>query len=163
MKLATLLYIIDKKENLICLGMKKRGFGEFKWNGFGGKLKDNETLEDAVIRETIEETSGKDNKKIKINKKDLNKVAILDFKFPHKPEWDQQVHVYFLYKWSGDISESDEMKPKWHKISKLPYTKMWDDDILWLPKVLNGEKIRASFIFNIDNKVSNSNIIFSPL
>jgi hypothetical protein len=38
----------DHKE--ILLGMKKRGFGAGKWNGFGGKLEENESNEDAAKR-----------------------------------------------------------------------------------------------------------------
>jgi 8-oxo-dGTP diphosphatase / 2-hydroxy-dATP diphosphatase len=34
----------------ILLGMKKRGFGAGKWNGFGGKLEENESNEDAAKR-----------------------------------------------------------------------------------------------------------------
>ena len=38
------------KENKILLGMKKRGFGVGRWNGFAGKLKDGESIEDATKR-----------------------------------------------------------------------------------------------------------------
>jgi len=31
--------------------MKKRGFGQGKWNGFGGKVEPNESIEQAAIRE----------------------------------------------------------------------------------------------------------------
>ena len=44
------------KDGKILLAMKKRGFGVGKWNGCGGKLKDNERLEDAAIRELQEES-----------------------------------------------------------------------------------------------------------
>ena len=40
-KLETTLSLL-KKDNKILLGMKKRGFGEGKYNGVGGKLKENE-------------------------------------------------------------------------------------------------------------------------
>ena len=42
------------KENTILLGMKKRGFGVGRWNGFGGKLHEGESIEDAAKRETLE-------------------------------------------------------------------------------------------------------------
>ena len=39
----------------VLLGMKKRGFGKGRWNGFGGKVKEGETIEEATKRETLEE------------------------------------------------------------------------------------------------------------
>jgi hypothetical protein len=39
------------------IGMKKRGFGVGKWNGYGGKLEDGESIERCAIRELEEECS----------------------------------------------------------------------------------------------------------
>ena len=41
----------------LLLGMKKRGFGVGKWNGFGGKFDAGETVRDCALRE-LEEESG---------------------------------------------------------------------------------------------------------
>jgi len=38
-------------EGKIILGMKKRGFGVGRWNGFGGKVEEGETIGDAAHRE----------------------------------------------------------------------------------------------------------------
>ena len=43
LSLCFLCFVYD--EQRILLGMKKRGFGEWKWNGFGGKLEDGERIE----------------------------------------------------------------------------------------------------------------------
>mgnify|MGYP001082927151 CR=1 FL=1 len=53
----TLVYPIDgEAEGMvgarILLGMKKRGFGMNKWNGFGGKIEQGETLLEAAARGT---------------------------------------------------------------------------------------------------------------
>ncbi len=53
-KLETTLCLL-KKDNQILLALKKRGFGEGKYNGIGGKIEENETPEFAMIRETEEE------------------------------------------------------------------------------------------------------------
>ncbi len=53
-QLETTLLLL-RKGNQILLAMKKRGFGAGKFNGVGGKLEENETLEDAMLRETKEE------------------------------------------------------------------------------------------------------------
>lgn len=47
-KILTLVLI--KKLNEVLLGYKKRGFGVNKWNGFGGKVNVNESIEEAAIR-----------------------------------------------------------------------------------------------------------------
>ena len=52
-KLFTLMLI--NHNNQILLGMKKRGFGMGKYNGFGGKVEAGESIVDAAIRETKEE------------------------------------------------------------------------------------------------------------
>lgn len=47
-KLLTLVFIIEPER--ILLGMKKRGFGAGWWNGFGGKVQADETIEEAARR-----------------------------------------------------------------------------------------------------------------
>lgn len=50
-KLYTLALI--RKEERILLGMKKRGFGAGRWNGFGGKVNNDETILQAAKRYEI--------------------------------------------------------------------------------------------------------------
>ena len=143
MRNATLLFLIKKSEGKIsevCLAMKKRGFGVGRWNGVGGKLTEGETIEEATIREAQEE--------IGILAKNINKIAELSFKFPHKPDWDQVVHTYFTEEWEGDPQESEEMNPKWFNIKDIPFSEMWSDDILWLPQVIEGNLLKGEFVFN---------------
>ena len=52
-KLLTLCIIHQHPK--ILLGMKKRGFGQGRWNGFGGKVSSEETIEEAAKREISEE------------------------------------------------------------------------------------------------------------
>lgn len=143
MRLATLCFLIDK--NKILLGMKKVGFGSGKWNGFGGKVKEGEDIKEAAIREMIEESS------VKVNNEDMKKTAVLDFFFPHKPEWNQQVHVFMTDKWEGEPAESDEMLPKWFKFDEIPFDQTWSDDKHWLPLVLKGKQVEAMFKFGEDS------------
>ncbi len=44
----TLVLVIEG--NKILLGLKKRGFGVGWWNGFGGKINHDETIEEAAKR-----------------------------------------------------------------------------------------------------------------
>ena len=77
----------------------------------------------------------------------MNKSAELAFTFPHKTDWNQLVHVYITDEWQGDIAESEEMNPEWFSVSNIPYASMWPDDIFWLPKVLDGNYVKAKFSF----------------
>ncbi len=79
--------------------------------------------------------------------KNIYKVAELAFSFPHNELWCQTVHTYFSEEWEGEPKETKEMSPAWFKVSEIPFPKMWPDDIFWLPKVLNGEKIKGAFTF----------------
>jgi hypothetical protein len=42
-KIKPLTLCMVHQDNKLLLGMKKRGFGEGRWNGFGGKLGDEKT------------------------------------------------------------------------------------------------------------------------
>jgi len=141
---ATLCYLL--KDNKILLGYKKEGFGKSNYNGFGGKVKPHETIEEASLREVNEEIG------VTATLQDLTKVGKLTFYFPHKPEWNQIVHIYLLRKWNGIPQESNEMIPKWFDTSNIPYNQMWPDDLYWLPLVLKGKGIEASFTFSPDHK-----------
>ncbi len=153
MKQATLCFLVKEKEgkiNEICLAMKKRGFGVNRWNGFGGKVKESETIELAMERETEEESS--------VDIKDFYKVAVNSFFFPHQPDWGQEVHVYFCKSWVGEPKESEEMKPQWFLVSDIPFDQMWSSDIHWLPKVIGGELLKARFVFGKSDEVLEKDI-----
>jgi len=142
----TICFPINRSSNEILLGMKLEGFGKGKYNGFGGKLKTGETPEQAAKRELSEE-SGLD-----VSISDLEKIAIIDFIFPFKPEYNQLVHVYFASKYSGSPKKTDEMNPKWFSMNNIPYRKMWDSDRLWLRLLIEGGKIYGKFFWKEDNE-----------
>lgn len=147
---ATLCFLV--KDGKVLLAMKKRGFGVGLWNGVGGKAKE-ETIEEAAARETCEE--------IGIEIKTLEKVALLHFYFPDDPEkknWNQDVHVFLVKDWAGDPRETEEMQPRWFDPENLPFDHMWDDDHIWLPKILDGDKIEAWFSFDDNSKVFSNKI-----
>ena len=142
MQECSLVFLYKPKEKRILLAMKKRRFGEGKWNGVGGKLEGNETIIESAVRETKEEIF------VEIKESDLKQVATIAFFFENNKAWDQRATVFFVEKWQHEPLETEEMKPRWYDIDKIPYDTMWIDDSYWLPRVLNGEKLKATFTFN---------------
>jgi 8-oxo-dGTP pyrophosphatase MutT (NUDIX family) len=122
--------------------MKKRGFGQGMWNGTGGKVGKDETTKEAAKREAKEEF-GVDLIKLK----SMGKIL-----FVFKDGLEHECYLYICDKWTGELSESEEMLPKWFKIEKIPFDKMWETDKHWLPKILNNKRIEAVFHFNKDAK-----------
>lgn len=121
---ATLVFPTRDKQ--VLLGMKKRGFGEGWWNGFGGKLDAGETFEAGARRETYEESS--------LTIGTLHQAARLLFYYDNKLKF--VCMVFTSQDFSGIPKEGEEMRPKWFPVDKLPFEKMWSDDPAWLPQVL---------------------------
>lgn len=129
--------------------MKKRGFGVGKWNGYGGKLDADETIEQCAIRE-LEEESG-------IVTTDVSRRGYIVFKMLELNQM-LRVHVYETWKFTGEGVETEEMRPQWYKESEIPYEKMWLDDKLWLPSVLEGKSILARFEFEDEDTITDYNV-----
>lgn len=145
-----LTLIIIYQHPKILLGMKKRGFGAGRWNGFGGKVEHTETIEEAAKRELQEEVG------IKVN--DLEKVGIIDFEFDSNPEI-LEVHIFRSYNFSGEPKETDEMKPQWFNIDDIPFADMWPDDIHWFPLFLRGRKFKGKFLFGESDIILNQELV----
>ena len=135
-KLLTLCIIYQYPK--VLLGMKKRGFGAGRWNGFGGKVSSAETIEEAARRELKEEAQ------IEIDK--LDRVGVVEFEFRGNPEI-LEVHIFRSENFSGEPMETEEMKPQWFHVNDIPFQDMWPDDKYWMPLFLNGKKFKGRFLF----------------
>ena len=130
----------------ILLGYKKTGFGAGKFTGVGGKVEPGESVETAVLRELAEETS------LQATLTELQPRGEISFFFPAKPAWNLFVTLFLLWQWQGQAQESREIRPHWFTLADIPYSAMWADGRFWLPPVLAGQSVRASFTFAADNE-----------
>lgn len=145
-KVVTNLVLIYDDEKIL-LGMKKRGFGEGKWNGLGGKVGEKESIKDAAIREVYEEV------KVKIKNSDqVKERGIINFYFEGKDGETQEVHFFSIPSDQiiGEPRETEEMLPEWFAHNKIPFEKMWVDDPYWMPLLLSGNNFSGEFLFNSD-------------
>ncbi len=129
----------------VLLGLKKTRFGAGKFAGFGGGVEPGESIPQAALRELREETG------LRGNEADLQSAARLDFLFPARPAWNQRVYVFVLRRWAGRPMESEEMRPFWFAWEDIPYDRMWPDAPYWLPRLLEGARLRGRFVYAEDN------------
>lgn len=152
MKTVETTVVFLRRGDEILLPMKKRGFGAGRYNGAGGKIKSGESAKESAIRETREETG------VKV----LSLTQVADLTFHEEYQGTPEIvhsHVYICTEWNGEPTETDEMAPHWFNLPEIPYDNMWPDDIFWLPKVLDGEKVVGEFWFEghdivTDHKIS---------
>ena len=145
MRDTSLIYPVGH-DGKILLGHKKRGMGKGKWNGFGGKREDGESMRECAARELFEESG------LIAEPGDFLAAANLYFHQPSDPEWSHGGIVYFLKKWKGKVRSSDEMEPAWFSTEDMPFEQMWQADRIWLPRILKGEKIRGVIYFAPDGE-----------
>lgn len=147
-KLLTLCLLVQ--DGKILLGMKKRGFGAGRWNGFGGKVEAGESIEDGVKREMKEECG--------VEIEQMEKVGIHEFRFEKNPQEVLEVHVFRVDAFDGDPTETEEMRPRWFRLEDIPYDEMWEDDRYWLPFFLEGKKFRTKFLFDNHDQIIRQSI-----
>lgn len=143
----TLTYLFDGDKVLLI--EKKRGMGTGYYNAPGGHIELEETKYEAAVREAKEETG--------LDMSNLKERGTLYFQF--KDGIRMIGYVFFAYKYSGElIKECDETRPFWCNLNDLDYSKMWEDDKLWLPLALSGKKFEGYFIFD-DLKLLDSKVV----
>lgn len=130
----------------ILLGEKKRGFAKGTLNGIGGKQDPGETIEQAMIRECEEEIGAKPV--------EYSQVGRINFNLWYKGEHaNMEMYIYKCFKYTGEIKETEEIIPNWFDLKNPPFERMLEDDLLWLPKVLDGKKIIGKVNFDQNMKM----------
>ena len=128
----------------VLLGHKKTGLGTGKIVALGGHVEPRESPAEAAAREVKEEAG------LHVAPGALLEAAHVMFLFPVCPRWDMVVSIFTSAAWSGEATETAEIAPEWFPVTALPLDRMWDDAKYWLPRVLAGERLRATFTYAAD-------------
>ena len=138
---ATLVCVI--RDGQILLIDKKTGLGKGKVNGPGGKVEKGESPKDCAVRECQEELG--------------ITVSMLQYCGQHRFQfvdgYSIHVWVYRTSDFEGTPTESREAKPLWVPLDEIPYEQMWEDDAIWLPMMIRGERFEGRWIFDGDRIV----------
>ena len=129
-----------REDDRVLLIHKKVGLGAGKINGPGGRIEPGEKAEEAAVREMIEEVG--------LRPRVLQRRAELSFIFTDG--YSLRCTVFLAHGYTGELRESREADPFWCDVDRIPFERMWEDDALWLPRVLGGEELRGYFLFDGD-------------
>ena len=150
MKLATLCYVIDKKNNstlMIYRNKKQNDYHEGKWNGLGGKLEQGESPEDCAIRE-IKEESGLTVKSVKM------KGFITFPLFDGNDDW--YVFLFTADDFEGKLIDSPEGHLEWIPNEKLTEINLWEGDRIFIPWLFEDKFFSAKFIYKNGRYINHS-------
>lgn len=135
---ATLVFVLRDDELLLI--DKKTGLGKGKVNAPGGKVENGEHPEACAVRECQEELS--------ITVSDLQYCGQHRFQFVDG--YSIHVWVYLTSEFEGVPTESEEARPFWVPVDEIPFEQMWEDDRIWIPWMLRGERFQSRWIFDGD-------------
>jgi 8-oxo-dGTP diphosphatase len=141
---ATLCFVV--RDGRVLLIHKKRGLGAGKINGPGGRLDDGETPLECAIREVEEE--------LLVTPLGVRQVGELRFQFVD----GLSIHGYVFRAddCAGKPTETNEAKPLWTPVEAIPFERMWADDRIWIPHMLEERWFDGRFLFDGDTMLAHT-------
>jgi 8-oxo-dGTP diphosphatase len=133
---ATLVFVVRDAEVLLI--RKKRGHGAGKINAPGGMVEAGETPLSCALREIDEE----------VGVRALDTTPLAELHFYDTDGGNLLGYAFRARDCEGQPRETAEAAPFWCATSRIPYQEMWDDDLLWLPYLLDGDPVSGEFLFH---------------
>ena len=147
---ATLVFVI--RDGRILLIRKKRGLGAGKINGPGGRMERGESPLDCAVREVQEE--------LRTTPTGLEMCGENRFQFVDG--YGLRGDVFRASGYEGELTETHEAIPEWFPIAGIPYDRMWADDPIWFPHLLDRRPFTGYFIFD-DDTMLDHRVIAEPV
>ena len=125
MKQTTLCYIEQDGAYLMMHRIKKKNDeNEGKWIGVGGKFEPNESPEDCICREVLEETG--------LTLDEYRYRGLVTFVAEGENPWSEYMHLFTATKFHGKLTQCDEGVLEWLPKEKLMQLPMWTGDRIFL-------------------------------
>ena len=141
-KEASLSVIEDIKNNKLLMIRHQRGINKGYINFPGGKKEESESMEDCVIRETLEETG--------LLIKNPKIVGYMEF-----PSVNFYVHIYKSTEFEGTIiNKEDEVNAFWVDKDNIPLNDMREADQNFVPDLLAGKYINRRYHYDENFKLT---------
>ena len=123
MKNTTLCYIQKDDSYLMLHRVKKENdLNQDKWIGVGGKFLPDESPEECLLRETLEETG--------LTLTSFSLRGIVTFV---SERWETEyMYLYTADGFEGTLSDCDEGVLEWVPISRVPELELWEGDRIFL-------------------------------
>lgn len=130
MKLTTLCYIEKENSYLMLHRIKKaEDCNKGKWIGVGGKLEENESPEECLVREVKEETG--------LTLLDYSLRGIITFV---SDEWETEyMFLYTADHFEGELIECNEGELAWIDKNKVMDLRLWEGDRIFLQSLIDDE------------------------
>lgn len=144
MKKTTLIYLEKDGCFLMLLRNKKKNdCNEGKWIGVGGKFEKNETPEECIKREVLEETG--------LTLLSMHFYGVIEFR--SDSDEDEDMYLFTSDEFSGETSpdkiECNEGTLKWIPKCGIMSLNLWEGDRYFLKKILAGQqKINMRLVYN---------------
>lgn len=145
MILSTVCYIEkDNKYLMLHRTKKEHDVNKDKWIGVGGKFEKDESPEECILREVIEETG----------------LSLLNIKlrcivtYVSNTFDTEYMYVFTSDKFEGEVLKCSEGDLKWIDKDKILNLNIWEGDKIFLEKINNNDNFfTVKFIYENDNLV----------
>lgn len=130
MKETTLCYIEKNNKYLMLHRTKKTNDpNKEKWIGVGGKIEKDESVEECLLREVMEETG----------------LVLTEYQYRAKIYFysdtydDEIMYLYTATEFTGELTECKEGELAWIEKSDVLNLNLWEGDKVFLQKILKGD------------------------
>jgi 8-oxo-dGTP diphosphatase len=149
MKNSVLCYIEkDEKYLMLYRNKKNNDCNGGKWIGVGGKIEENESPDEALVREVKEETG-----------LTLTRSAFRGIVTFVSDTWEgEYMYVYTADGFEGEICDCDEGELHWVEKNKLFSLPMWEGDRVFLKYLLTDSRdiFRLKLVYRADELIEST-------